>query len=390
MSSTALSQLPQKEQDPLEKVYQSLRTVERTKDYKDFYSYLKSTRIPFIPCDERKAGTMYRECFKVLHGMGQISIPVAVALSMHYYMLAALAAYPLSKKSTSYWKREMLLAKIKKERLLIANTGSVRTFKDTAENSGILARKEKGYYTIQGKAPFMSLAGVADYVVFAAELPSGEKAVFFVPLDNDQIEFEHTAFGDSMQGSFTKAVKFKNLRVGHANVLSLPDSQASNCEILVYQRAWFQALIPAPYLGATSEVLSCAKAFAKKKIKNGKSLAASENFQGRVGELLIKYRAAQQLCEHTGAAMDDFKRGDRISLKKLFESSVLSKHFSTHFAEEIVTQVRYLMGSQFLLPGTLTNKVYKEIVFGALQPMSDTDIKDYFARAFMDPCKLSF
>lgn len=382
MNSTAI--LSHREQDSLKKIYTSLRNAERTKDYQGFYSYLKSTRIPYIPCHERKVGAMYRECFELLHGLGRISIPVSVALSMHYYMVAALAAYPLSKKSTSFWKREMLLAKIRKERLLIANTGSVRTFKDKAGNTGIQVRRDKDGYIIQGKAPFMSLAGVADYVVFSAQLPSSESMVFLVPLNSDQIEFEHTAFGDSMQGSFTKAVKFKNLRVTHANVLSLPDTQATDCEILVYQRTWFQALIPAPYLGATSEVLSCAKTFGGKKVKNGRPLAESESFRERMGELLLKYRAAQQLCEQAGVALDTFRKGDRTSLENAFESSVLAKHFSTHFSEEIVAQVRYLMGSQFLFPGTLTNKVYKEIVFGALQPMSNTDIRDYFAGTFMD------
>ncbi len=382
MDTTVINSRQVKENDALEKICNKLREVEKTKDYEEFYAFIKTTQVPFIPCAEKNTKTIYQECFKILHTIGEISIPVSVALSMHYYVLASIAAYPFSIKSKQYWQREALLKKIRKERLLIANTGSVRTFKDVSGSKNIIAQKEKDKYTINGEAPFMSLSGVADYVVFTAELPDGTKAVFFVPL-HDHIEFKHAVFGDTMQGSLTKSVAFKNLQVSSANVIKLDNSEEVRCEILVYQRSWFQALVPAPYLGAVLCVIMCLKEFSRVKIKNGNTLSESESFLDSIGELMIKYKTACQLCEHAGTSIADFRRGDASSLEKMFEASVLSKYFSTHFSEEIITRTRHLMGSKFLSPDSVTNKVYKEIVYGGLQPMTDLDIKEYFSKIVM-------
>ncbi len=278
----------------------------------------------------------------------------------------------------------MLLKKIEQERLLIANTGSVRTFKDISGNKSIIAQKEEGRYLINGEAPFMSLSGVADYFVFTAALSNGDKAIFFAPLDDDGIEFYNSAFGETMQGSFTKSVKFKNLVVNNDNIIKLTDSEDANCEILVYQRSWFQALIPSSYLGASLRVITLLKEFSKRKIKNGKKLSESDSFLNDIGELMIKYKGALQLCENARNCISGFKKGDKLSLEKMFEASVLSKHFSTHFSEEIITKARHLMGSKFLSPNSLTNKIYKEIVYGILQPMTDIDIKEYFGQSIIN------
>ncbi|GAA4276632.1 acyl-CoA dehydrogenase family protein [Aquimarina mytili] len=372
-----------KAKDELKQVCKVLIEVEKTKDYPKFYSFLKTTKVPFISCYEKDVRKVYQESFRVLHRIGEVSIPVSVALSMHYYVLASFASYPFSKTSTVYWKREVLLNKIKKEGLLIANTGSVRTYKDASGNTKIMAKKENDSYIINGKAPFMSLAGIADYLVFTAELSEGSNAVFFIPSNNNSIVFEDSVFGDTMQGSFTKSVTFENLNVPSSNVIQLDQSEQERCEILVYQRSWFQALVPAPYLGAAYRVILQLKEFSGKKIKNGKTLSESERFSDTVGDLMIKYKAACQLCEQAGVLLEDFRVSNKSSLEKLFEASVVAKHFSTHYAEEIVNQTRSLMGTRFLTPGSITNKVYKEIVFGALQPMTDTDIRDYFGKQLM-------
>ncbi|MGB5819941.1 MAG: hypothetical protein WBG90_10700 [Saonia sp.] len=381
MNSLSIDNPNHKQKDELELVQDALYKAEKSKDYEAFYNFLKTASLPFIPCYEKNAQIVHQECFTTLHKIGELSIPVSVALSMHYYVLASLASYPFSKTSKEYWKREMLLHKIKKERLFIANTGSVRTYTDASGSKSILAEKANGGFIINGEAPFMSLAGIANYLVFTALLPKGNKAVFFVPTATDGIQFQDSAFGDIMTGSFTKAVKFKNLYVDNAHVMTLDATEEVQCEILIYQRSWFQALVPGPYLGAAHRVIMDLKSFSHKKIKNGKKLSESESFISSMGELQMKYKAAYHSCEHAGTSIANFKKGDETSLEKMFHTSVLAKYFSTHFAEEIVTQARFLMGSQFLAPNALTAKIYKEIVFGSLQPMTDQDIKDYFGKA---------
>lgn len=380
MNNSVLGSQPTKEKDQLENAYEKLLDIEQSKMYEQFYAFLKTTDLPYIPCLEDDVEIVYQKCFETLHKLGEVSIPVSVALSMHYYVLASIATYPFKKTSQQYWKREILLNKIKKERVFIANTGSIRTYDNVSENKGILAMKEKDNYIVYGRAPFMSLAGIADYLVFTAELSDGGKAVFFAASDNTQIEFTDTVFGDTMQGSFTKSVKFKNLRVPVSNVIKLDTQIKEQSELLIYQRSWFQALVSAPYLGAAKRVIKEVKGFGEQKLKKGKELSESEYFLNNLGELVVKYKGARQLCMQAGRALSRFKQGNKVLLEMLFEASVLSKFFGTHHAEEIVTQARYIMGTQFLSPQTMTNKIYKEIVFGPLQPMTDIDIKAYFSQ----------
>jgi len=106
----------------------------------------------------------------------------------------------------------------------------------------------------------------------------------------------------------------------------------------------------------------------------------SDHFVQGLGELTLKYQAAKQLCAQTGHSITRFKRRDKFLLEGLFEASLVSKFFGTHHAEEIVTQARQLMGTQFLSPLLPTSQIYKEIVFGPLQPMTDMDIKAYFSQ----------
>ncbi|WP_035090472.1 acyl-CoA dehydrogenase family protein [Aquimarina macrocephali] len=367
----------------LEKVCDKLYKVEKTKNYKEFYAFIKTTRLPFIPCHEKNTETVYQECFRILHRIGEISIPVSVALSMHYYILASLSSFPFPKKSIQYWKREVLLKKIEKEQILIANTGSVRTFKEVSGNKDIVAQKERNFYIINGRAPYMSLSGVADYLVFTATLTNETKAVFFLPANDDKIEFEDAVFGDTMKGSFTKSVTFKNLVVSSTNVIKLDTTNEDGCELLIYQRSWFQALVPGSYLGAAFCVILHLKAFSQKKIKNDKKLSESENFLDSLGELMIKYKTGYMLCENAGTIIANFEKGNKTSLEKIFEASVVAKYFSTHFSEEIINKTRYVMGSKFLSPNSLTNKIYKEIVYGVLQPMTDIDIKEHFSKSVM-------
>ena len=359
-----------------------LANAEKSKDYHEFYNAFKASKLPFIPCYEKDPKMVYQSCFDVLHELGKISIPVSIALSMHYYVLASMALYPFSKKSKEYWKREMLLQKIKREQLLIANTGSVRTFKNALGDKKIVIEKQKDNYYINGEASFMSLAGIADYMVFTAPLPdndTADKAIFFIPVATDNIQFSDNAFGDVMQGSFTKTVQFNKVKISSGNVIKLDNVIDERCEILVYQRSWFQSLVPAPYLGASLKVFEELKTFGSKKVKNGKRLSESESFLEELGELMISYKTAIHLCDNAAQKLAEFKKDNEHLLKQLFEATVLAKYHATHNAEKLVTKTRHLMGTSFLKPNSITNKVYKEIVFGVLQPMADIDIKNYFS-----------
>lgn len=367
----------------LEKAKTLLSVAKTETDYLDFYRYFKDTSLPYIPCQEKRIRPMHLKCFEVLEELGQVSIPVAVALSMHYYVLATIASYPLAKTSKSFWKRELLLNRLKKEKALIANTGSVRTYDDLSTNAKIRASRVTDGYLVQGKAPFMSLSGIADYLVFTASLAQGKQAIFFAPFTADQIVLGEDIFGDVMQGSFTKSIRFNDLEVPHASVIGLEEESQNTSEnaSLVYQRSWFQSLAAAPYLGGAYAVIQQVKAFGIEKIKNGNTLADSEHFQKTVGGLIMKYKGAKQLSLQSGETLAGFRKTDRTaSLKELFEASVLAKYYGTQFAEEIVTHSRQIIGTSFLQAGSFGAEVSQQILFGTAQPMTNPDIIAYFTR----------
>ncbi|MEM8999278.1 MAG: acyl-CoA dehydrogenase family protein [Bacteroidota bacterium] len=373
-----------KEKNELKEACDILYGAKNSRDFKEFYTFLRTTQLPFIPCNGKDTENIHESCFKILLGFGEISIPVAIALSMHYYILASIANYPLPKTSKTFWKREILLNKIRKERALIANTGSVRSHRTLGQNSGIWAKKEQGGYLINGQAPFMSLSGIADYLVFTATLNTYKKAVFFAPYSDTEITFEKEVFKDAMLGSFTKSVRFTNLWVDNALAIDLEETIETHkhSELLVYQRAWFQTLASAPYLGGAQRMISHLKEFGRKKIKNGKKLSESERFEGNLGKLILKYRTALQLCKQSGIAISNFKKADKASLKNILESSLLSKFYSTQFAEEIVSETRLILGTHFFTDPLLDN-LGKQVQFGALQPMTNPDIEYYFSKAVL-------
>ncbi len=378
MNTITIPSSPPKIKDGLASVLEQLKIAESSGEYATFYDHFKASSLPVIPSSERNVEMCFEKCFHVLHELSKVSIPVSVAISMHYYLLSAIASYPFSLKSSAYWKRELLLRKINKEGLLIANTGSVRTYKDARSDTPIVAEKVCNQYVIDGETPFMSLAGVADYFVFTATLEQGEKAVFFIPTDTKGISFHDSPIGNSMPGSYTRSVRFDHAIVNDTNVLELNATEASNSEILVYQRSWFQSLLPACYLGAALRVISKLKDFSLKKVKHGKLLAESDCLTNQLGSLTLSYRTARVLCKQAATALHQFRRGNKHLLEQLFETSALAKYHGTQTAENIIHEVRKLMGVAFMAPDSVTEKAFRHVVFGPLQPMSNQDVVGYF------------
>ena len=215
----------------------------------------------------------------------------------------------------------------------------------------------------------------------------GQQAIFFAPYIHDQIVFGNNVFGDPMLGSFTKSLTFQDLEVPYTSVIGLEEGAKGNeeNEALVYQRAWFQSLAAAPYLGGAYEVIRYLQTFGQQKVKNGEPLSSSENFQKTVGGLIMKYKAAKQLSRQSGFTLANFKKAGRATLKELFEASVLAKYYGTQFAEEIVTRSRQVIGTSFLQAGSFGAKINEQIAFGTAQPMTHPDILEYFAKGFNEP-----
>ena len=94
----------------------------------------------------------------------------------------------------------------------------------------------------------MSLANVADIVLFSAPLAGSQHAMFCAAdLHGDSVRIGGPRFRGSMRLSDTCSVTFDNHRVPASRCIEVPTESALQC-MAQYQRSWFQLLLGESYL----------------------------------------------------------------------------------------------------------------------------------------------
>ncbi|MFK7849234.1 MAG: hypothetical protein AB8G77_28355, partial [Rhodothermales bacterium] len=198
--------------------------LENGGDRIEFFNMFRNSKLSCIPYYFQGAGEQHDLTFKLLYELGGVSIPAAVALAMHLYLLGSIGSYPFENDGVSASARSWFLEQAVKEQWIVAITGSVRTHK-SSDDGGIRADKTTDGYVVNGYAGFMSLYDVADIAVFIAPVSDDLSAIFLVPLkDNDAITGESSPFGELMSFSGTKRIKFENLFVASQNVFVLEEN----------------------------------------------------------------------------------------------------------------------------------------------------------------------
>jgi alkylation response protein AidB-like acyl-CoA dehydrogenase len=345
-------------------------------DVVGFFRHLRSSAALHVACDEGDAHTIHRKSFKLIFEIGRHSLPLAVAVSMHMYALAALATYPLPRFHLFNLGRSRLLDWIGRERIVLANTGGARTH--SAREVPRVTRVAEGYL-LNGKPGLMSLSDVADYAFVEAVEDDGERSAFcVVPLARDRGSIHLTpAFNDTMSISGTCQVHFVDHPVPYDKVI-FSGERGWRQAIDVFQRAWNQVLIPAAYLGAAYEALQDAARFAtRQRTKNGEPLRCLDGFRAELGRLAAVHEIAMSICDHAATAVMAFDPKSELSTRATAEAAMLAKYHASHSAEEVILALRRYLGLEMVRDHRLS-RVMKEIQYGRMHPATDFDIERYF------------
>jgi alkylation response protein AidB-like acyl-CoA dehydrogenase len=170
-------------------------------------------------------------------------LPLGIAVVMHLYPLCALRCVPLPWWSAANLRRTLLLRAIDRRSLILANAGSERA---AGAHAPVTLTRTRGGIRVNGTYEYMSLANVADVVLFSAPC---DACMMFCAADlrSESVRIGSSKFGGSMRLSDTCAVTFENHRVPADRCIAVPSESALQC-MAQYQRSWFQLLLGESYL----------------------------------------------------------------------------------------------------------------------------------------------
>ena len=194
---------------------------------------------------EATASSVFESAADSARAVAAECLPLGIAVVMHLYPLCATRCVPLPWWSPAYLRRALLLRAIDQHSLILANAGSERA---AGAHSPVTLRRTAGGVLLNGGFDYMSLAHVADIVLFSAPLEGSPNTMFCAAdLHGDSVRIGPSKFGGSMKLSDTCSVSFDNHCVPTHRCIEIPDDGALNC-MAQYQRSWFHLLLGEVYL----------------------------------------------------------------------------------------------------------------------------------------------
>ena len=173
------------------------------------------------------------------------SLPLGIGVVMHLYPLCALRCVPLPWWSTGNLRRMLLLGVVDRRSLILANAGSERA---AGAHAPVKLSRTRNGVRIDGTYEYMSLAHVADIVLFSAPLADGSSTLFCAAdLRGSSVQIGPSRFSGSMSLSDTCSVSFDAHHVASHRYIEIPSESALTC-MAQYQRSWFQLLLGESYL----------------------------------------------------------------------------------------------------------------------------------------------
>jgi hypothetical protein len=169
-------------------------------------------------------------------------LPLGIALVMHLYPLCAMQCAPLPSMSIAGFKRRILMKVITGRSLIVANGGSERA---NGAHAPLAVALDGDALRVNGTFEYVSLASVADVVLFSA--PLDNRTVFCAAeLRGDSVRLGEPKFEGDMRFSDTRSVSFVDHRVANGKYLLVADATGTQC-IFDYQRSWFHLLLAEAY-----------------------------------------------------------------------------------------------------------------------------------------------
>src|SRR5688572_9438452 len=141
--------------------------------YREGFIQLR-TQLDMYPVSSRRPSVIFESAAKTASDLAADCLPLAIAVAMHLYPICVLQCVPLPLLSFARVQRALLLRTIRNRALILANAGSERS---RATEHPLVAYREADGVRIDGTCEYMSLATVADVVLFKARLVQGAGAV---------------------------------------------------------------------------------------------------------------------------------------------------------------------------------------------------------------------
>ncbi len=338
-----------------------------------FYDALKSTDFPSLAI--RMAGEparLYRSAFDCLYTLGQASLPLAVGLTMHQYVTAALATFPTTDVTLRNRWRDLAQRFVTHRLLSAASSVDVVVASDGSVQSSVIATVKDGRFIVTGSKRYNSLVSYADVLFFTATVEGRGFGLFAAPIrNNPRVRLGPCLAPGFMTASDTRSLSFDAFEVEESHALSIGEGTDHKH---AYSLAWFHALAAAPYLGAASEALRiCALAEAGN-ARKGQACGSSE-----LGRLSLQLSEAIQLTHGVQWALSRLHTEPDEAIASFGRAAQVMKYFGSKLAVEIVMQARERVGIRGLLESEKLGEISNEIGFGPLHPRANSWIEGSFA-----------
>jgi len=212
--------------------------------YREGFKRLRS-QLPMYPVPGGRASVVFESAAKTARSLAASCLPLGIAVAMHLYPLCVLQCLPLPLLSFARFQRAMLLRAIRNRSLILANAGGERT---RGADHCLVARQDAEGIRVDGTFEYMSLATVADLVLFKARLADSPcTALCAADLRAGSVRIGAWKFSGNMRLSDTSAVTFSGHRVPHGHYVLVADDDVLCCTA-DYQRSWFHLFLAEMYL----------------------------------------------------------------------------------------------------------------------------------------------
>lgn len=359
-----------------------------------FFQPLRESRIPYLCAQEvDRPAVLHKLSFDALYLLARASLPCTVALTMHQYVSASLAAVSPLLDSARRLKIERLVNGLeqRKQLLGIAEFGDHLQPKGTPEHRLKIEDGEQGYQ-VSGRRNLVSLTEQADRLTLVGHYQD-RLSLFVIDFkDRPGVQPQASVMHEAARLTQTRPVVLE--QAGFEPEDMICDDPKLTLFLCTYTTAWFQALIAATYLGAASRALEEVRAFARQvHVPEGGPLAELDGFVVDFGRLALQLKGALALASSFGPALMRVHRlaksaGDRAlsdGMDELVELSSLIKHQSTSAAQEIVLACRRMIGTRSLVAGHPLVELTHLISIGPLHPVIGARFERSLGRQHLGP-----
>lgn len=278
--------------------------------------------------------------------LGQVS-PLADAI----FAVQGLGSYPLA-LAGSHRHRAKLLPQLVSGKAIAAFALTEPGAGSDVASIATTARKEGGFYVLDGEKVFISNAGIAThYVVFANADPSGQRSgitAFVVEQDTRGLSIEPMATStDHPLGR----LRLEGCRVSEDAVVG---EVGSGFRLAMQTLDTFRISVGAAAVGMARRALDEATLHVTRRKQFGRPLAEQQLVKAHIANMATDLDASRLLVYRAAWLKD---RGD----ERVSKEAAMAKLFATEAAFRIIDSAVQLLGGLGVVEGSVVERLYREV-----------------------------